>query len=45
MKDIVSEDLYKNPKRFFYSYIKSRKQEFSGITKKIEMDTYTATHQ
>jgi hypothetical protein len=31
MQDIVSEDLHKNPKRF-WSYIKSRKQESSGIT-------------
>ncbi|CAG2231578.1 unnamed protein product [Mytilus edulis] len=29
MQDIVSEDLYKNPKRF-WSYIKSRKQESSA---------------
>ncbi|CAG2238216.1 unnamed protein product [Mytilus edulis] len=39
MQDIVSEDLYKNPKRF-WSYIKSRKQESSGITTLKNKDGY-----
>jgi hypothetical protein len=39
MQDIVSEDLHKNPKRF-WSYIKSRKQESSGITSLKNKDSY-----
>jgi hypothetical protein len=39
MQDIVSEDLHKNPKRL-WSYIKSRKQESSGITSLKNTDGY-----
>ncbi|CAG2220005.1 unnamed protein product [Mytilus edulis] len=39
MQNIVSDDLYKNPKRF-WSYIKSRKQESSGITTLKNKDGY-----
>ena len=39
MQGIVSEDLHKNPKRF-WSYIKSRKQESSGITSLKNKDGY-----
>ncbi|XP_063400034.1 uncharacterized protein LOC134684660 [Mytilus trossulus] len=46
MQNIVSDELYKNPKRF-WSYIKSRKQESSGITslKKRWIPTQRHTHK
>ena len=39
MQDKVSEDLHKNPKRI-WSYIKSRKQESSGIRSLKNKDVY-----
>jgi hypothetical protein len=39
MQDIASEDLHKNPK-WFWSYIKSRKQESLGITSLKNKDGY-----